>query len=66
MGPYNVLLWNLESAYEFYLKTDICIKDLSGDFYDNLLTAVQIVRNMSACVPLEVPCNALTHPLYQN
>jgi hypothetical protein len=60
---YNILLYNLESAYEFYLKTDVCIKDLSGEFYDNLLSAVRMVRLMSGCTPLDVPCNALTHRL---
>lgn len=61
---YNILLWNLELAYESYLKTDVCIKDLSGEFYDHLLIAVHIVRNMSGCTPLDAPCNALTHSLH--
>ena len=62
--PYNVLLWNLETAYEFYQKTDICLKDLTGDFHNSLLVAINIVRNMSGCSPIDIPCNALTHPFF--
>jgi hypothetical protein len=59
---YNSLLWHLENAFEFYVKTDVCIKDLSDDFYSHLLHAVTLIRNMSGCV-LDLPCNAVTHPL---
>jgi hypothetical protein len=43
--PYNILLWNLESAYVFYLKTDVCIKDMSGEFYNSLLVAIDHYGN---------------------